>query len=880
MATLRGFWLKLWRRRGLQRDLQEELLFHRDMARDQSNPIGLGNVSSIEESARDLWRFNLLEDLWRDLVYAFRSLRRAPGFGAAAIVTLALGIGANTAIFSLMYRVMIRPLPVQEPERLVEVLRDAGNGPGGAQSYQALQYYRRNCQSCSTVLGISNVSFHAVIKGEPVQRMDGQFVTGDFFSALGVRTVLGRPITPADDQAGKANTVAVISYALWQERLGGRSDVLGQSLTFENVPFTVIGVAPREFHGLEVGLDVDVWVPLEVEREIRRPSNTATAASKWLQVIAVMKPGVTFKEANAELTLLFRPAVIETEIAARNAANQQDPEVIKRLESWRPVAQSAASGISAPRRRFGAPLSVLMAIVVVLLLIACANVASLLFARALAREKEIALRLSLGSGRGRLIRQLIAESVVLSAAGAVLGLGVAYALSNYFVSFLSTTFDLDVKPNLTIVAFTALVGVGTALVSGLLPAFRSTRMDFASGLKSVSGGWEKSPGQPWRSGLVVVQVGLLMVLVLGAGMFLRTLHSFYSIDLGFDPTNVLIVNVDPFGSGHTPEELRALAPQLIARLEALPGVKAASLHRFPPISGGSGTNLDFVFDSGAARDVIARGVYVNRISENHFATLKTPILAGRDFNAADSDSQHRVVLVNQTFALRYFGQTPPLGRVIQQRNTPMEIVGVVADTKYEDVRQAMQPTVYYNIFQQWGSPMEFLVRAEIDPEVAASSIRSTLRSQIGSVSIRERTLSEQIDSTLIDVRLVSTLAASFGALALLLAVVGLYGVVSNSVARRTKEIGIRIALGMGRSEAVAMVLMEALVLAGGGIVVGLPLAIVTTRYAATEFEGVIPDDPLTMIIAVGALLLAALVAGFLPARRASRLDPMAALRTE
>jgi len=470
--------------------------------------------------------------------------------------------------------------------------------------------------------------------------------------------------------------------------------------------------------------------------------------------------------------------------------------------------------------------------------------------------------------------------VVLSAAGAVLGLGVAYALSNYFVSFLSTTFDLDVKPNLTIVAFTALVGVGTALVSGLLPAFRSTRMDFASGLKSVSGGWEKSPGQPWRSGLVVVQVGLLMVLVLGAGMFLRTLHSFYSIDLGFDPTNVLIVNVDPFGSGHTPEELRALAPQLIARLEALPGVKAASLHRFPPISGGSGTNLDFVFDSGAARDVIARGVYVNRISENHFATLKTPILAGRDFNAADSDSQHRVVLVNQTFAQRYFGQTPPLGRVIQQRNTPMEIVGVVADTKYEDVRQAMQPTVYYNIFQQWGVPMEFLVRAEIDPEVAASSIRSTLRSQIGSVSIRERTLSEQIDSTLIDVRLVSTLAASFGALALLLAVVGLYGVVSNSVARRTKEIGIRIALGMGRSEAVAMVLMEALVLAGGGIVVGLPLAIVTTRYAATEFEGVIPNDPLTMIIAVGALLLAALVAGFLPARRASRLDPMAALRTE
>jgi len=879
MSILRGFWLKLWRRRGLQRDLQEELRFHRDMARDQSNPIGLGNAASIEESARDLWRFNLLEDLRRDLVYACRSFRRTPGFAAAAIVTLALGIGANTAIFSLMYRVMIRPLPVQEPERLIEVLRDAGKGPGGAQSYQALQYYRRNCQSCSTVLGISNVSFHTVIKGEPVQRMDGQFVTGDFFSALGVHTVLGRPITPADDQVGRANTVAVISYALWQE-LGGRSDVLGQSLTFEKVPFTVIGVAPREFHGLEVGLDVDVWVPLEVEREIRRPSNTATAASKWLQVIAVMKPGITFKEANAELALLFRPAVIETEIAARNAADQRDREVIKQLESWRPIAQSAASGISAPRRRFGAPLNVLMAIVVVLLLIACANVASLLFARALSREKEIALRLSLGSGRGRLVRQLIAESVVLSAAGAVLGLGVAYALSHYFVSFLSTTFDLDVKPNLAIVAFTAVVGVGTALVSGLLPAFRSTRMDFASGLKSVSGGWEKSPSQPWRSGLVVVQVGLLMVLVLGAGMFLRTLHSFYSIDLGFDPTNVLIVNVDPFGSGHTPEELRALAPQLIARLEALPGVTAASLHRFPPITGGSGTNLDFVFDSGAARDVVARGVYVNRVSENHFATLKTPILAGRDFNAADSDSQHRVVLVNQTFALRYFGQTPPLGRVIQQRNTPMEIVGVVADTKYEDVRQAMQPTVYYNIFQQWGSPMEFLVRAEIDPEAAASSIRSTLTSLIGNVSIRERTLSDQIDSTLIDVRLVSTLAASFGALALLLAVVGLYGLVSNSVARRTREIGIRIALGMSRSEAVVMVLREALVLAGGGIVVGLPLAIVTTRYATTEFEGLIPDDPLTMIIAVGALLLAAIVAGFLPARRASRLDPMAALRTE
>jgi predicted permease len=419
-----------------------------------------------------------------------------------------------------------------------------------------------------------------------------------------------------------------------------------------------------------------------------------------------------------------------------------------------------------------------------------------------------------------------------------------------------------------------------------MPAFRGTSVDLASRLKGTAAGLHGSKANYWSGGLIVVQVALLMVLILGAGLFLRTLHNLNSADLGFDRNNVLLVRFDAFGTGHSREQLRARTAELLSRIEAVPGVKAASMDMFPPLSGGSGINFDFVINPGSGGETIARDVYVNIVSARYFATLVTPIIAGRDFTSGDSTSASRVVIVNQTFARRYFGNTAAIGKTIMQRGNPLEIIGIAGDTRYEDIRQEMPPTVYYDVLQP-GSlapdapvPTQFLIRTTLDPAVVAAGIRAEVRSIIGNVVITERTLNDHIDAMLVRERLVTTLAGFFGGLALLLAVIGLYGVVSNSVARRTKEIGIRIALGFNPRRAVSMVLREVFVLVGGGIVLGLPLAVLLTRSVSSLLYGLTPDDPWTILESVGALLIAAFAAGFVPARRASHADPMVALRID
>jgi len=889
MMNLRRTLLRLWRRRRLQHDLEAELAFHQDMAREQANSIPLGNVSRIQEEALDLWRFTFIEDFGRDVMFAVRSLRRTPGFAAIAILTLALGIGANTAIFTLIDRVMLESLPVRRPSQLVELLTDRGNGPGGAFSYPALEYFRNHTQLCSAIIGMFATDFHTLIEGQPLERLRGQFVTGNYFSALGVDTVQGRPILAEDDHGLTA--VAVISYSMWQDRFGGSPGAIGKTLRIENVPFTIVGVAPAAFQGLEVGERVDVWVPVEVQAlpVLRRPGWRTSAGSKFLRLVGRLKPGVTAEKAYAELRVLFDNAVIENELTGRRADPGFDASDEQRIRSWSFVLEPAGAGLSAPRREFSKPLLILMAIVGVLLLIACTNVANLLFARALAREKEIALRLSLGAGRTRLIRQLLTEGAVLASAGGALGLLTAHFLTKDLAAFLAAATPplvLDVSPNVTILSFVAGIAVCTVILFGLMPAFRSTGMDCVSALKATAGGWRRSKGNRWTGGLIVVQVALLMVLILGAGLFLRTLHNLNSTDLGFNRRNVLLARFDSFGSGYSREELIRLTAQLLDRVERIPGVRTASLNMFQPISGGSGINQDFIINPGATGATIARSVYVNFVSPKYFATLGTPLIAGRDFGSQDSSPTPRAVIVNQTFARRYFGTTVPIGKTIIQRNNQMEIVGIVGDTKYEDIRQAMPPMVYYNVFQP-GSlfpdspvPTQFLIRTELDPETVAAAIRAEVRSVIGNVAISERTLKDHIDDSLVRERLITTLAALFGGLALLLAVIGLYGVVSNSVARRTKEIGIRIALGFSQQSAVSMVLREVFVLVCAGIVLGLPLALIITRSVSSLLYGLTPDDPLTVIASVGALLISAFAAGFVPARRASHVDPIAALRID
>lgn len=884
MTMFRRFLLKLWRRRRFEQDLEAELAFHRELARQHTNPIGLGNVVRIQEDARDLWRLTLVEDFWRDVVYAGRGLRRTPGFAVIAILTLALGIGANTAIFTLIHRVMLASLPVRQPEQLIEILGIRGGGPPGvAFSYQALRSLRSQTQVCSSIIGFSNVLFHTVIEGNPMERLSAQFVTGDYFSALGVNTVRGRSIVSEDDRTGAGNAVAVISHSMWQGRFGGNPDAIGKTLVLENVPFTIIGVAPAGFSGLEVGRQNDIWVPLESERLIRRPSYTSSAGYKWLQMIGRLKPPATLAQAEAELAVLYRKSVIENEIAEAERDDPRfDAQALQRMKTWSLVVGPAATGLSRTKQQYSTPLLVLMAIVGILLLIACTNVANLLFARAVTREKEIALRLSLGAARSRLIRQLLTESTVLVAAGGMLGVFIAYLLSNYLTAFLASAnaLVLDVAPNLATLGFTAAIAIFAVFLFGLMPAFRSTDMDFATRLKGSAQGWFSTKGRGWTSGLIVLQVALLLVLILGAGLFIRTLHNLNSIDLGFNRNNVLLVTLDPFGSTHSTEQLMTLSMQLMERIETLPGVKVASLTRFEPISGGSGINNDFVINREGARPILARNVWVNNVGPKYFEALGVPVIAGREFGPQDSIPTARVVIVNQAFSQQYFGTASPIGKTITGRGMPMEIIGLVGNAKYTDIRQAMEPTVYTDVFQRFGAPMQFLIRTERDPLAVASAVRTEARSAIGTVTIREKTLEDQIDNSIVRERLVTSLAAIFGGLALLLAVIGLYGVVSNNVARRTKDIGIRIALGFDQRSAVSMVLREVFVLVGGGIVLGLPLAIFVTRSISSMLFGLAPDDPLTVLAAVGALLVSALAAGFVPARRASRVDPIAALRME
>jgi predicted permease len=882
MILFRRILLKLRRRSRLERDMEAELAFHRQLAREHSNPIGLGNITRIQEEARDLWRFSLVEDFCRDVGYALRSFRRTPGFAVIAILTLALGIGANTAIFTLIHRVMLASLPVEEPRQLIEILGTRGGGPPGvAFSYQALLNLRSHTQVCTGIIGFSNISFHTLIDGGAMERLQGLLVTGNYFSALGVHVVRGRPITPEDDRAGTGNLVAVISQAMWQDRFGGNPGVVGKTVVLESIPFTIIGVAPAGFNGLEIGRQADIWVPLETERRLRQPSYTSSAGYKWVRMVARLKPETTMQQAWAELSVLYSQDVIENEIAELREDPRFDPEVVKRMRTWSVVVEPAGAGLSGTRGQYAKPLEVLMAIVGFLLLIACTNVANLLFARAVAREKEIALRLSLGARRSRLIQQLLTESAVLVFAGGALGLVAAYVVSRYLAAFLASAngLVLDVAPNPAVLGFTAAVALCAVVLFGLVPALRGTQMDFATRLKA---GAQSSPGiqsHRWSAGLIVAQVALLLVLILGAGLFLRTLHNLNSVDLGFDRSNVLLVTIDPFGSGRSPEQLKLLSVQLQERIEALPGVKSASVTRFEPITGGSGVNLSFLIPRDGADPITARNVWVNAVGTGYFTTLRIPVIAGREFNRQDSNATARVAIVNQAFSQRYFGNASPVGKTMTAGDAQIEIVGLVGNAKYSEIRGEMEPTVYYDIFQQFGMPLQLLIR-NTQRETLLPSVREEVKSVIGNVSVRERTLSDHIDASLVRERLVTSLAAIFGCLALLLAVIGLYGVVNNAVARRTKEIGIRIALGFDRRRAISMVLREVFVLVGVGILLGLPLGMLITRSVASLLYRLTPDDPLTIVASVSALLLSAMAAGFIPACRAARVDPIVALRDE
>jgi putative ABC transport system permease protein len=720
--------------------------------------------------------------------------------------------------------------------------------------------------------------------GGEARYAQSNFVSGQFFETLGLRPVLGRMLSTADDKRGCPGT-AVLSYGFWQKEYGGRADVMGKAISLDNYPFEILGVLEPGFTGVDVGRAIDVYVPICAEKIINGETSMLDMRSAWwIQIIGRPKPGVSASQATARLKTLA-PEIFKATLPPNWPADEQASYLKHTFDT-----QAAATGLSNVRRQYQQALMILMVIVGVVLLIACANVANLLLARSAARQREIAIRMALGSGRGRLIRQLLTESLVLSLTGAALGILFAQWGTRLLVGFLSGHDDkvfLDLSIDARVLAFTAGIAVLTGLLFGLAPAWKGTRVNPQSAMKANSRGVIEGSRFGLGKALVVVQVALSLLLVVGAGLMLSTFFKLETLDSGFKREHILLASVD-LRNGHYPGERRAAVyREMLEALRALPGVSSASASDITPVSG-SAWDEDLQIEGYTSKGREDTLVYFNQITDRFFETLGTDVVAGRDFNAHDTPQSPKVAVVNQTMTKKFFSGQNPIGKHFRMEDgnklgDPVEIVGIVKDAKYISLREEILPTAYVPASQE-EKPREsrtFEVRSAIGaPTALVSGVKSAIAGVNRDVSLQFTTLATQVDESLARERLLATLSGFFGGLALVLAMIGLYGVMSYNVARRRNEIGIRMALGAEQSRVLRMVLGEVAVLIAIGLVIGLGAAIGTTRFVESFLYGMKPNDPWTLSLSAGVLALVAALAGFLPARRASRLDPMAALREE
>ena len=842
-----------------------------------------------------------MSTLLADLRYGLRMLARNPGCTAVAVLTLALGIGANTAIFSLMDAVMLKALPVHKPEQLVlffegsdEGMRISdGVGEGGRwkyYSYPLYEYLRDHNQFfqgiCAFRLGEDRLSVTVVGRpsGESAQEVMGHLVSGNYFSVLGVNAILGRTLSPEDDRPG-ARPAAVISYGYWKQSFGGDPAVVGKVVDLNGTPFTIVGVTPREFFGERVRRSPDFWLPMVMQPQIMlRESFLKDPHIYWVNLMGRLKPGAGRQQAQAGVTVQLRQCLTS------QAGSQISPHVRKEIEKSYISLAPGGPGISGLRERYSKPLHILMAVVALVLLIACANVANLLLSRAAARHKEISVRLALGASRVRLIRQMLTESLLMAGLGGALGaVFAAWGVRILVSKFTGSSSRLDVSPDLRVLSFALAICALAAILFGLVPALRSTRVELAPALKASS----FSPGATGRrwslgKGLVSFQAAMSLLLLVGAGLFVRTLQKLEAEDLGFNRQHVLLVGIDPRLAGYKPAQLAPLYQRLIDRVNALPGVRSASLAAYSLMSGNSSTSNISVegYTPPPGQDM---NIHVNVVGWKYFETAGTPMLLGREMGLQDTASSLKVAVINATMAHDFFGDQNPIGRRFGFGDDPkhsgdIEIVGVAADAKYSNLRQKPEPMVFLPVLQMRGDAAyvwELELRTAGDPRSAATEVRSALAGiDKGLPATKLKTLSEQVDDSLDQERTISQLSSVFGLLALTLACVGLYGVMAYRVARRTSEMGIRMALGAGSSDVLWMVLREALLLVLAGIAMGIPAAIGAGHLISSMLFGLTPSDPVTISLATLLLVAVAVLAGYLPARRASRVDPMVALRYE
>ncbi len=820
----------------------------------------------------------MLDSFVHDLRYAVRTLRTSPGFAAVAILSLALGIGANTAIFSLIDAVMLQYLPVSHPEQLLQVTT---GDRGGSFTNPLWEQVRDRQDVFSGVLAYGQARFNLAPGGE-ARYSSAIWASGDFFATLGVSAVMGRTFTAADDRRGCPG-MAVLSYDFWQREFNGSASVTEKAILLDGHPFQILGVLQPGFHGVDVGRSIDVAVPICAEPILHPSSQLDQRSSWWLGVIGRPKAGLGPEQVAARLKILS-PDIFGATVPTNWQADDQ-ASYRKRTLGTLP----AANGLSYLRRQYRPALITLLVVVGVVLSIACANVANLLLARAAKRQREIAIRLALGLSRTRLLRQLLTESLLLAMAGAGLGLLFAQWGSRLLVQLLSSSrapVFLDLSLNGRVLGFTTGVAAATGLLFGLAPAWRGTRVQPQAAMKeNARGVVEGSTRLSLGKVLVMTQVALSLLLLSGAGLLLGTFRRLETLDPGFEPNHVLIVNLDLRNAHYPKERILSARDEMLEHLRAIPGVRSASSSNSTPISG-STWNDSIHVDGYMAKSRTDALVRIYQVGPRYFETLGTPLLAGRDFDRGDTLGAPKVAIVNQTMAKKFFGAASPIGKSYRDTyptlGPPIEIIGVVGDAKYESLREAIPATVYRAAGQdEHPYPNAvFAVRAEGVAADLIPSVKTVIEQLNPDISLQFQTLSEQVASSLTRERLLAILSSFFGALALLLATIGLYGVMSYNVARRRSEIGIRMALGAAEARVLRMVLGEVTLLVGVGLLAGLGAALAATRLIATFVYGVTVRDPATLAMAAILLVGVALAAGYLPARRASRLDPMAALREE
>jgi predicted permease len=894
----------LFRRNSMEAELDEELrahlehqvekyvqsgLSHEEAARRAK--IELGGLDQVKEECRDRWGVRVITELAQDLRYGLRQLRRNPGFTAVAVITLALGIGANTAIFSLVDAVMLRMLPVEKPSELFQVQIGNADGSGGGSGGDSVfttpmwEQLRDHQDVLSNTFAWGSTSLYLSDRGT-TRAVNELWVSGGFFRALGLHPSAGRLIAESDDGRG-CPAVAVLSHGFWQDHYAGAKNVIGSTLSLGGHMFEVIGVAPPGFFGLEVGKKFDVAAPICATAlfDGKQPRLDRTDFF-WLNVAGRINPKLSRAQRTTRLGVLATRLFVPP-----NAP----PEVREALMKITLRIVPAGTGISGLRGQFSQPLQILMAVAGIVLLIACANLASLTLARGAARRKEIALRQALGASRTRLIRQLLTECVLLSSAGALLGVVLARWMAALLVRLISTaknTVFLNLSLDTRMLGFVLAAVALTALLMGLLPALRSTRVSLSSAIK---GGQSSEPGRDMgfrgRRWIVGSQVALSLVLLVAAGLLLRSFVKLATLDIGFDRSNILIVRTDLKLANVPPDRCLTTYDEIESLLKALPGVMSVGRSTHPPMRWGSWefghVESDWFKLNTTNLDDLEGVVIGNFISAGYLPTLRVRLLVGRNFSSADLETSSGVAIINQTFSRRFFPHLNPIGRIFRMDlppNKSFQVVGLIEDFKYLSLREKAHAVAFLPVNQVptplLQSPQTLELRTAIPPSSLVAPVRAAVAKVNSAIPLEFSAAAEEVNDSLVQERLLALLSGLFGTLALALAMIGLYGTFSYSVTQRQKEFGIRMALGAAPGSILGLVMRDIIAVLAGGIVAGVLISLAATRVLQQMLFGLGPRDATTMFLAAGVLTAVALLAGYLPARRATKVDPMVALRDE